>query len=89
MVTMSDLSIAPGNYYFAVSVGTGNNFTGFRNFDSVTDVLHFEIARPFLEGGGVAVWKNGWGPVRFPEPSLVPVLNPRLARPEEHTVQYG
>ena len=89
LVTMSDLSLAPGNYYFAISAGTGNNFTGCRDLDSLTDVLHFEVARPVLAGGGVAVWHKGWGPIRLPEPSLVPIVSPNSARTQEQTVQYG
>ena len=69
-VQLDDLRLAPGFYYFGVSVGTGNNHTGFRDFDSVTDVLHFEIARPTLEGGGVAAWNRGWGAIRLPSPVI-------------------
>lgn len=62
--------LAPGRYFFAVSVGTGDNHSGFEDFDSVTDVLHFEIVRPVTEQGGIAVWQKSWGPVRLPAPVL-------------------
>ena len=74
-VLLKDLRLAPGAYYFAMSVGTGNDSTSIRDFDSLTDVLHFEIARPVLPDGGVATWKKGWGAIRFPEPSLEVVLD--------------
>ena len=67
-VQLDDMRLAPGPYYFAMSIGTGNNHTGFDDFDSVTDVLHFEIVRPKLDDGGVAVWNRGWGAMRLPAP---------------------
>ena len=82
-VTLRDLRLAPGPYYFAMSTGTGDNFTGFRDFDSVTDVLHFEIARPELAGGGVAAWHAGWGAIRLPEPAIECVT---VGVPAESTV---
>ncbi|MEQ9409396.1 MAG: polysaccharide ABC transporter ATP-binding protein [Fuerstiella sp.] len=69
-IQLDDLRLAPGAYYFALSVGTGNNRTGFRDFDSVTDVLHFEVVRPTLDGGGVAAWHRGWGPIQLPAPRV-------------------
>lgn len=74
-VLLKDLRLAPGAYYFAMSVGTGNDSTGLSDFDSLTDILHFEIARSVLPNGGVATWKKGWGAIRFPEPSLEVVVD--------------
>jgi lipopolysaccharide transport system ATP-binding protein len=69
-VRLENLRLAPGPYYFAMSVGTGNNHTGFKDFDSVTDLLHFEIVRPLLKGGGMASWNSGWGAIRLPPPEI-------------------
>lgn len=69
-VRLEDLRLAPGPYYFAVSIGTGNNHTGFRDFDSVTDVLHFEVVRSALQDGGIAAWNKGWGAFRLPTPNV-------------------
>lgn len=83
-VQLNDLRLAPGSYYFALSIGTGNNYTGFRDFDSVTDVLHFEVARPMLDQGGVAVWNKGWGAIRLPDPvvSTPEILQVSLSPPK-------
>ena len=69
-IVMGDLRLAPGTYYFAISVGTGSNFSKFEDFDSVSDVLYFEVARPQLTDGGVAVWQACWGAIQLPEPVL-------------------
>lgn len=69
-VQLDDLRLAPGAYYLGMSIGTGNNHTGFRDFDSVTDVLHFNVARAVLTQGGVATWNRGWGAIRLPTPAV-------------------
>lgn len=76
-IRLDDMRLAPGPYYFAMSIGTGNNHTGFQDFDSVTDVLHFEIVRPQLADGGVAVWNRGWGAMRLPTPVVTPQVPQR------------
>ncbi|EMI17884.1 Polysaccharide ABC transporter, ATP-binding protein [Rhodopirellula maiorica SM1] len=65
---LNDLRLAPGSYYFAISIGTGNHQTGFVDFDCVTDVLHFEVVRPVLDSGVVAIWHNSWGAIHLPTP---------------------
>ena len=60
--------LAPGLYRFTLSVGTGNEQEGYREFDFVEDVLHFEILPPPGQSGTISEWERGWGPIRFRKP---------------------
>jgi lipopolysaccharide transport system ATP-binding protein len=59
-VGIGGAELAPGPYYLTVAVGVGDELSGYEHFDVVTNVCHFEAARP---GGGV--WHYPWGPVRL------------------------
>jgi len=59
--------LAPGSYYCAVTVGKGDNTTGYVNYDAVHDVLFFEVRPEEGIDGTLAVWGPGWGNIRFPE----------------------
>jgi hypothetical protein len=51
-----------------MAVGSGNERTGFRQFDEVVDVLHFEVMAPPGQDGTMSEWKKSWGTIRFPRP---------------------
>lgn len=57
--------LAPGRYYCSVAVGSGDNTTGFVDFDSVFDTLNFEVKPPPGEEGTVASWHRSWGAIMF------------------------
>jgi lipopolysaccharide transport system ATP-binding protein len=65
---LPDPSLAPGLYRFGMGVGTGNEKEGFREFDDVEDVLHFEVLPPPGQDGTMSEWDRSWGPIRFREP---------------------
>jgi lipopolysaccharide transport system ATP-binding protein len=65
-----DLSLAPGRYNCDLATASGDNLTGYRAFDIVTDVLDFEVAAPQAEDGTLAYWEPAWGVVRFPTPRV-------------------
>lgn len=69
-VALPGFKLAPGSYYFALSVGKGNPSSSLLEFDSLSDVMHFDILRPTLSEGGVAVWHRGWGAIQFPKPQV-------------------
>jgi|ERR1039458_3563365 lipopolysaccharide transport system ATP-binding protein len=60
--------LAPGSYEMDMAVGSGNERTGFRQFDEVVDVLHFEVMAPPGQDGTMSEWKKSWGTIRFPRP---------------------
>jgi lipopolysaccharide transport system ATP-binding protein len=59
--------LAPGPYCIDLGLAVGNERTGFRQFDVVTDVLHFEVLPPPGEDGTISEWQQCWGMVRFRE----------------------
>jgi ABC-type polysaccharide/polyol phosphate transport system, ATPase component len=59
--------LAPGYYRIDLGVGTGNERTGFREFDATSPVLDFEIMAPPGVDGTISEWQKGWGTVRFPK----------------------
>jgi lipopolysaccharide transport system ATP-binding protein len=58
--------LAPGRYYCAVAVGTGDFTTGYRDFDIVMDTLPFEIIPERLADGVLPEWQQTWGRVMLP-----------------------
>jgi len=60
--------LAPGSYAMDMALGSGNERTGFRQFDEVVDVLHFEVMAPPGQDGTMSEWKKSWGTIRFPRP---------------------
>jgi lipopolysaccharide transport system ATP-binding protein len=63
--------LAPGHYYCGVSVGKGDHRTGHVDFDVVYETLTFEVCPEEGEGGTVAAWTRGWGPIVFRELTMV------------------
>jgi len=57
--------LARGSYRMHLAVGTGNERTGLRLFDAVTDVLHFDVMAPPGQDGTISEWQKSWGPIRF------------------------
>ena len=58
--------LAPGHYYCGVSAGKGDHRVGMVDFDTVLDTLAFEVRTEEGDGGTVAEWSRGWGPIVFP-----------------------
>jgi lipopolysaccharide transport system ATP-binding protein len=69
-VTIDGHRLAPGGYHFLLALGRGNERTGKKDFDTVVDVLPFEISAIEGVGGTVGAWPRGWGPIRFAVPSI-------------------
>lgn len=59
--------LAPGRYCCGVSVGKGNPRIGMVEFDTILDVMSFEVRAEEGDGGTVAEWMRGWGPVVLPD----------------------
>jgi lipopolysaccharide transport system ATP-binding protein len=66
-VTLSSARLAPGSYYFGISVGSGNHRTAIVDYDVVHETLFFEVMPEVSEQGGMATWREGWGPISFPD----------------------
>jgi lipopolysaccharide transport system ATP-binding protein len=69
-VTVDDLPLAPGRYYLAVATGVGDERTGHRNFDIVSDILDFEVAPLRGDDGLLAYWTVNWGSIRIRPPRV-------------------
>jgi lipopolysaccharide transport system ATP-binding protein len=59
--------LVPGRYHCSISI-TDARASGHRLFDSLSDVLPFEIAPGGIE---TRVWENSWGAVRFSDITLI------------------
>lgn len=66
--------LAPGRYYCGVSIGKGNYRVGMVDFDTVLDTMPFEVRPEEGDGGTVAEWSHGWGPVILPSLRYRPIL---------------
>ena len=59
--------LAPGRYCCGVSVGKGDHRVGMVDFDTILDTLAFEVRAEEGDGGTVAEWSRGWGPIVLPD----------------------
>ena len=66
MIDLGDLRLSPGAYSFQLATGTGNETTGFRDFDLLSEVLPFEVGAVEGDGDVVGAWHQSWGAIRFP-----------------------
>jgi lipopolysaccharide transport system ATP-binding protein len=70
-LTLPSPKLAPGHYYCGVSVGKGNHRTGHLDYDVVVETLTFEVCPEEGEGGTLAAWIRGWGPIVFEELTMI------------------
>jgi len=66
--------LAPGRYCCGVSIGKGDHRVGMVDFDTVLDTLSFEVRSEEGDGGTVAEWPRGWGPIVLPDLKCRPAL---------------
>ena len=64
-ITLQDMRLGPGNYSFRLAIVTGNELTGHRDFDIITEVLPFEIGAVDGGQGTMATWHPAWGAIRM------------------------
>jgi lipopolysaccharide transport system ATP-binding protein len=67
---VENVPLAPGRYQCNLATASGDNLTGYRAFDIVTDVLDFEVAPPQSEDGVLGYWEPSWGVIRLPPPRV-------------------
>jgi lipopolysaccharide transport system ATP-binding protein len=67
--------LAPGHYCCGVSVGKGDYRVGMVDFDTILDTLTFEVRPEEGDGGTVAEWLRGWGPVMLPNLKYRPLAH--------------
>jgi lipopolysaccharide transport system ATP-binding protein len=65
---LANPGLAPGLYKFGIGVGIGNEREGWRDYDAVDNVLHFEVLPPPGQSGTMSEWDVSWGPIRLSEP---------------------
>jgi lipopolysaccharide transport system ATP-binding protein len=70
---IDDLRLAPGMYYCAMGVGTGNHLKARKEFDVVFDVLHFQVLPEEAANATMSKWSTSWGPIRFKAPSVTQI----------------
>jgi lipopolysaccharide transport system ATP-binding protein len=75
-ISLPSPRLAPGNYCCGVSVGKGDHRSGMVDFDTILDVMPFEVRAEEGDGGTVAEWNRGWGPVVLPELKYRPASPP-------------
>lgn len=68
--------LAPGRYCCGISVGKGDHRVGMVDFDTVLDTLGFEVRAEEGDGGTVAEWSRGWGPIVLPDLKYRPAIPP-------------
>jgi len=64
-VSILNHNLAKGSYYFAFSVGTGDEENGNTEFDIIYDILNFEITHKTNIKDPINKWPRGWGNISF------------------------
>jgi lipopolysaccharide transport system ATP-binding protein len=64
-IVVNSHNLAKGKYFFALSVGNGNEETGNVEYDIVYDVLGFEITHKKDLKSPIIKWPNDWGNISF------------------------
>lgn len=64
-VELINHNLSKGNYYFAFSIGIGDEELGNIEFDIVYDVLHFEITHKTGISDPINKWPRDWGNISF------------------------
>ena len=63
---INDHNLAKGKYYFDFSLGKGNETTGLKDFDIISQVIYFEIAyKDNISKEMYLMWENNWGSINF------------------------
>ena len=66
-IILPEHRLAPGYYYCDVGIGRGNPSSGMSDYDSVSQVLQFEVLPPAGQDGTLSQWHPGWGRTIYPE----------------------
>jgi lipopolysaccharide transport system ATP-binding protein len=69
-VSIPGLRLAPGRYYISLGVGRGNLATGFLDYDTVLETVHFEVLPPIIDGSTITTWSSNWGSIRLQPPEV-------------------
>lgn len=64
-VLLPNPCLAPGCYLMDLGVAAGDERTGFREFDVVAEILHFEVMAPQGQNNTMSEWHESWGAIRF------------------------
>ncbi len=62
---IEDHNLTKGQYFFSISVGTGNEFSMNKEFDIVYDILTFEITHKNDINTPINNWPRDWGNINF------------------------
>jgi lipopolysaccharide transport system ATP-binding protein len=66
LIKIKTHQLAKGQYYFDLSVGTGNEVTGTTEYDNISKVLFFEIAyKDSNREQMITLWPSDWGSINF------------------------
>lgn len=70
-IKLNKHQLAKGQYYINMSVGVGNEITGFKDYDVVSKTLFFEIAFKNSERTEmITLWERSWGVTNFQHVSI-------------------
>jgi len=64
-VVLTNHNLSKGNYYFAFSIGKGDEESGNIEYDIVYEVLNFEITHKMDMESPINNWPNSWGNICF------------------------
>ena len=64
-LSINDHNLSKGHYYFAFSIGIGDEELGNKEFDIVYEVLHFQITHKTDLNTPINNWPKNWGNILF------------------------
>lgn len=64
-ISLINHNLSKGNYYFAFSVGKGDEEYGNVEYDIVYEILHFEVSHKLGINSPINKWPRDWGNISF------------------------
>jgi len=62
--------LAIGKYYLGMAIGSGNDIKGYKDYDVILEMMHFEVMGPDNIDGTLSMWYPGWGSIRYEQPHV-------------------
>ena len=72
-IKFNKLSLAPGKYYFGLSVGLGSYLDRLVDFDIIHKVLYFQIKLSNSDDDVLLNWNPSWGIIKFDQPKITEI----------------
>ena len=74
-IVLPNLSLAPGKYFFGMSLGLGSYLDHLVDFDVLLEILDFQIKMLNIEDKYLLNWNPSWGAIKFESPIIFELID--------------